>query len=246
VLLGFVAFCSVLGAQACNARFDFDTTSAGSGGSGGTGAVAGVAAGTAGVAAGTAGVAAGTAGVAAGTAGVAAGAAGAAAGAAGMSATGGDCGTHAQCPTNLHCVEGECYECAEDADCKNAGVARCDESHRCVACLGSTDCKSGYTCDFSNRCLPSCKTKADCPVGAHGCDDDRLVCYQCDDDNECRTSTLGPRCASDGSSCVQCRGDADCTGQHCDALTGRCVECRDFRDCASGLCDPTNGVCVVL
>ena len=232
--------CAVSAATACNSSFEFDAPSAGSGG------LANALGGTAGAASGTAGAASGTAGAASGTAGAASGTAGAEPGIAGMSTTGESCGVHAQCPANLHCVEGECYECAEDADCKSTGTIHCDDTHRCVGCIRTADCPSGYTCDsLVNHCLLACKTKADCPATAHGCDDDRFVCYQCDEDRECATSPLGPRCASDGSVCVQCRGDADCQGQHCDVLTGRCVECRDWRDCASGLCNPSDGACVV-
>jgi hypothetical protein len=215
-------------ASACNSRFDFDATNAGSAGLAGAAMGGGGAPGTAGATAGT------TAGTNTGGA-----------GAAGAVSTGGTCGVHAQCPDGLHCVDGECDECGSDGDCKGASAARCDETHRCVACLATTDCPNGYTCDpIANRCLQNCREKSDCPSAAHGCDDDRFVCYQCDEDRECTSSALGPRCAPDGSGCVQCRGDADCAGKHCDTLTGRCVECRDHRDCASGLCDPTHGTCL--
>jgi len=157
----------------------------------------------------------------------------------------GECGVHAACPSNLHCVDGHCYPCAAESDCTELGLGRCDpDRHRCVACLTAADCANGFGCDtLASRCLHACKTRSDCPADAHGCDEQRGVCYECDEDRECAKSALGPVCAIDGSGCVHCRSDADCPDQHCDQLVGRCVECRDWHDCDSGLCDPATSVC---
>jgi hypothetical protein len=63
-----------------------------------------------------------------------------------------------------------------------------------------------------------------CPPDAHGCDEKRMVCYECDEDRECEDSPLGPYCAPDGSGCVECRGSEGCgSEQHCDDLTGKCI-----------------------
>ena len=201
---------------ACNGRFAFDVATAG-GGSGGAPSQAGSAA-----------IAGGGAGALGGGAGVA-----------------GGCGTRQQCPAGLHCADGHCYPCAVNADCTEPGLGQCDPTrHRCVACLTTADCSDGFSCDpLANRCLRACQTKSDCPADAHGCDQRRNVCYQCDEDRECAKSALGPLCASDGSGCVRCRTDADCSDQHCDQLLGRCVECRDWQDCDSSLCDPASATC---
>jgi len=137
-------------------------------------------------------------------------------------------------------------QCAADADCAAYDLARCETSrHRCVGCIETADCPTGFACDaLANRCLQQCKEDANCPATADGCDGLRRVCYQCDDDEECLNSALGHLCASDGSGCVQCRRDADCTDQRCDGLTGRCVDCRDADGCNSGLCNPMTGTCI--
>jgi len=114
-----------------------------------------------------------------------------------------------------------------------------------VACIETADCQMGFSCDaLANHCLQQCKLDADCPASADGCDGLRRVCYQCDEDEECLLSPLGHLCASDHSSCVQCRSDVDCSGQLCDSLSGRCVDCRDASDCESGLCSPMTGACI--
>ena len=206
-----------VGATACNDRFSFDVPLVGN-------------------VEGGAQPQAGSTGAAPGGAGVSAGGTGAALG----------CGEHAACGPNLHCVDGHCHPCAGDGDCMQPGLAHCDaQRHRCVACLTTADCSDGFSCDtFANRCLQACKTLGDCAANAHGCDEKRGVCYQCDEDRECAKSALGALCALDGSGCVHCRSDTDCSGlQHCDPLLGHCVECRDWRDCDAGVCDPIAGVC---
>jgi len=265
-----LALLTLLGAtsQACDQRFEFDALPA-VGGS--TGALSGAAnAGTSlgGASAGSGGSsegggsAGGSGGVAAlggaGTAGSGGlGGAGGSGGLSGNSSSSGSddggagegsqaCGTLAACPAGLHCTGDLCSQCATDADCAPFGLPRCETTrHRCVACLATADCDAGFACDpLANRCLQSCKTDANCPAGAHGCDERRLVCYQCDDSEECAGSSLGHLCASDGSGCVQCLKETDCPGQHCDQLGGRCVDCRDGRDCPSQLCDATTLTCL--
>jgi len=167
-------------------------------------------------------------------------------GGAGASDATAPCGAIAECPDGLHCADDRCVECASDADCGSRAGPRCEPlRHRCVDCLTSQDCAAGSACDsLANHCLPICYADRDCPRGAHGCDERRQVCYQCDEDFECATSPLGSLCATDGSGCVQCRKDVDCKTGHCDQLNGRCVECRDGLDCTSGLCSPTTFSCI--
>jgi hypothetical protein len=146
----------------------------------------------------------------------------------------------------LHCSASECYECVEDGDCATAGFVRCDvQRHRCVECLEKSDCAPDFACDqLANRCLRVCSTELKCPVTAHGCDEGRGVCYECDEDHECSDSPLGPFCSADGSGCVMCKSDEDCSGKRCDQLRGNCVDCRDGRDCPSRLCEPATHTCL--
>jgi hypothetical protein len=155
------------------------------------------------------------------------------------------CGDVAACPADLHCRDNLCWQCASDLDCTVSGLRHCEPiRRRCVACVTTADCDVGYACDsLANRCLKKCEEDVDCK-GQHGCDEHRLVCYQCDEDRECSASPLGPLCATDRSGCVQCLKDADCPNQHCDQLVGRCVDCRDGLDCPSRLCSPTTFTCL--
>jgi hypothetical protein len=157
----------------------------------------------------------------------------------------GPCGDVAACPEGLHCSDDLCWQCASDSDCTASGLTRCEPArHRCVACLTTADCDVGYACDsLAHRCLKKCGGDVDCK-DQHGCDEQRLVCYRCDEDRECSDSPLGSLCASDGSGCVLCRKDADCQNQRCDQLSGSCVDCRDGLDCASRLCNPTTFTCL--
>lgn len=246
-----------LGGSACNSRFAFDTTST-AGGTAGTAPEAGATslAGTQATAGSQSGAAAGGNRGAGGSGGASGnGGAGdggsAGGGAAGTAGTGGAdaCGTRSTCPAPLHCADGECVQCAQDADCASYDLARCEPmKHRCVACMEVKDCKPGFTCDpLAHHCLQSCQDDVvgSCPPSAHGCDEQRSVCYQCDADLECAKSSIGPLCAVDGSGCVQCKSDTDCTNLHCDPFTARCVQCRSARDCPdSGACDPRTGTCL--
>ena len=228
-----------LGSSACDDSFLFDVTMAGAGGT--AGSAGATFSGTTGNGAAGGGRAPGL-----GVGGTAAG------GTAGSSDAGGgggtaqtSCGDVAACPADLHCSGNLCSQCARDEDCTASGLPRCEPTrHRCVACLTTADCEVGHACDsLAHRCLKRCGEDIDCK-GQHGCDELRLVCYQCDEDHECRGSPLGALCASDGSGCVQCRKDADCPNQLCDQLTGRCVDCRDGLDCPSRLCSPTTFTCL--
>jgi hypothetical protein len=236
VVLGLVTL-----AFACDRRFEFDTEAGGAGG-GGLPAVTGGS--SLGGAAG--GISGGNGGVS-GTAPAGAGTGNAGAAAAGEAGTGGStaCGTLAEFTAGTHCSDGGCVECVSDLDCATYGFARCEPMrHRCVACLSTADCEAGFACDsLANRCLQTCVDDDACPITAHGCDERRQVCYQCDEDRECATSANGHLCASDRSGCVQCRKETDCPNQHCDQLSGRCVECRDGGDCVSRICDPKTFSC---
>jgi hypothetical protein len=216
VVLMALAGLEVLSSTACNERFEYDIPRGGAG-TGGTGA-AGQSVGGSAVAGG------GMAGAAPAR-----------------------CGTGPACPSQLHCVEGACTQCEADADCSAFGLLRCQpELRRCVECLATSDCPADFSCDVvAYRCLRTCGPDLPCPPDAHGCDEERMVCYACDEDRECEDSPLGSFCAADGSGCAPCRGTEGCaTDQLCDELSGACVECRDGSDCDSGLCDPHGHTCL--
>lgn len=231
--LGLAVLCAL--GSACDRRFEFDTQAAEAGAAGGSAGVTNGGSALGGSSGGTDGQ--GGAGARGGVAG------GGAAGSGGGSVTA--CGTLLECSAGTHCADGQCVQCAGDSDCAAYGLARCEPMrHRCVACLTTADCQDGFACDsLANRCLQTCADDKSCPADAHGCDERRKVCYECDEDRECATSPLGHLCASDGSGCVQCRKDADCSDRYCDSLSGRCVECRDGGDCPAKICNPVTFGC---
>ncbi len=212
----------LLSAGGCYERLEFDVPQAGAGGQ--------VSAGSAGLG-GQAGVtAAGT--TAGGTAG---------------------CTGDADCRlASLRCdlQSGICFECVADSDCQARGLARCDAAlHRCVECGINQNCKSGFDCDLTTRtCAQQCEEDEACPTAAHGCDDVRLICVECeaDDDDGCALYPGRPYCMIPGNRCGECLSDVNCApGLHCDNITGKCLGCRDSRDCPSTqACEPAGHICI--
>lgn len=181
---------------------------------------------------------------------------GAAGATAGQGGTRPGCVTDGDCQlTPLHCEpqSGACVECLDQSHCQVPGLARCDAAlHRCVECGVEQDCAEGWTCDTrTRRCALACTEDTQCPATAHGCDEERQLCEECetesDGENEheddCQFDPTRPFCSAD-TFCVACLTDADCSGGHCDTLVGRCRECRDSRDCiAPAVCDPSTYTC---
>jgi peptidoglycan-associated lipoprotein len=105
--------------------------------------------------------------------------------------------TYPRCSSDDHCrergevcVQGQCQECATDANCKEGFVCQenrcvprpectpggneCGEGQRCQAgkcvaaeCRTGADCRTGR-CE-NGRCVPACAQDADCP-GGQSCD----------------------------------------------------------------------------
>ncbi|GAB4295792.1 MAG: hypothetical protein Kow0090_10780 [Myxococcota bacterium] len=94
----------------------------------------------------------------------------------------------------LFCVDKQCQECRDAADCKNGWLCK---NYRCEPeCRTNADCSGGFICR-NYKCQPECLTSADCSPG-----------------NKCENQ----RCVPD----VECAADADCPeGKAC--KRGKCV-----------------------
>ncbi len=127
---------------------------------------------------------------------------------------------------------GVACRCASDLDCPETRP-QCDlNTSECVVCLRDDDCEGspiGPVCSLDSTCV-ECTQSVHCPL-------DRPVCQ--------------------GTSCVQCRADADCGGDFC--VDGTCEECDPTGDAtcplataarcdATATCAPctTNGHCAHL
>ena len=99
---------------------------------------------------------------------------------------------------NEVCVQGQCQECATDANCKEGFV--CD-ANKCVPkpeCKDDKGCGAGQKCKAGKCVVHECEKDADCPAGAK--------CTQ----NRCVAPTRG------------CTTNEDCgSGEECKA--GACV-----------------------
>lgn len=158
-----------------------------------------------------------------------------------------DCGL-----IGLHCAagEGRCYECLSDAHCLRPGVPRCDLlQHRCVPCVGASDCGPGQTCERDDRiCIDSCTRNSDCPERYVGCNQARGICVNCLIDEDCAGSPDRLVCDRSSGRCVECDDQPSCPDGHgrCDAYSGHCVACLSSTDCGDLqlVCDPVELVCV--
>ncbi len=169
------------------------------------------------------------------------------------------------CPGNTQCAaptpgaSPTCVECTNDSQC--ADGKKCDTLNgRCVDTLAE--------CNTADRCGPACVR---CPGERPFCLDGQ-VCVQCRNDLECgdgqfclsgecssctddrhcgeRCGACGkdaPFCLTDGttagSSCVQCRSDAECPGGTCNTATHTCensgacaVSCAEGLVCNGSAC----------
>ena len=135
------------------------------------------------------------------------------------------------CPQPAPCVAGDCMEptpfcVAQFGDCRqcdpfseNSERYSCDVSGDSPVCVdGSCDrCESNEQCRLHPNSRPLCRNGQ---------------CLLCDPVNHAGCgSPSRPRCAADGSRCVQCRQDGDCeAGLSCNVESGFC-SCNNNAQC---------------
>jgi hypothetical protein len=124
--------------------------------------------------------------------------------------------------------------CTSDKQCAASGEL-CDQNrHLCVACIDSSGCGDGGTCE-NGKCVvvETCNNSLDCPSG-HVCDKTRGRCVDCLADADCppMNACVGNTCRS------KCTSDKDCRDQMllCDTTAGYCSECLRDSDCKGGAC----------
>ncbi|MDX9720386.1 MAG: hypothetical protein RBU37_06550 [Myxococcota bacterium] len=125
-----------------------------------------------------------------------------------------------ECTRDEHCTESSngahcsslnlCVSCTADEHCAASSIgAYCQLGWgSCVACLDSSHCSPGWTCDFY-RCKAPCESDADC-------------------------ASPRPVCHSTAKLCVECENDAQCQGWFCDQEERDCDECLLDEHCSPG------------
>ncbi|MGC4068857.1 MAG: hypothetical protein QM784_30275 [Polyangiaceae bacterium] len=132
----------------------------------------------------------------------------------------------------------------------------CNEtSNRCVACLGSTDCKDATksVCNKTTFECVGCLASSDCSKDATKpvCDLAKTTCVGCLGNTDCSTATAS-RCDTATNTCTACQADSDCSqiaGKNvCSA--GMCVQCTGKKHGACGelegkalVCDSLSQTC---
>lgn len=156
-----------------------------------------------------------------------------------------DAGACVGCLTNANCATAQlplcnpatqtCVGCLSATDCHDPLHPVCDPtSNSCVACITDANCPAGQVCNATS-CVPGCTATHGCPTGAV-CGP-RGTCVQCAGDADC--SGLTPRCDTGTNHCVACLPGANdnCPmGQYCrpDFVCER--GCKTNTDCPSGMC----------
>lgn len=134
-----------------------------------------------------------------------------------------DCVT---CPNDRPlCHEGMCVACIDEQDC-DAGYW-CSEEGLCELCADDDPLHCGAECLVCEPTTPECSAGA-CVCTADSCESN----YRCEVDGSCvycdTVDNCGPKCdpcagntpfcRPDGTGCVECLGNPDCTAPdtHCD------------------------------
>lgn len=107
------------------------------------------------------------------------------------------CGSDKDCKEhNEVCVQGQCQECAGDANCKTGFIC---QAQKCVPkpeCQNDSTCPSGLKCK-AGKCAPECAQDGDC--GAGKCRQNKCVTNACNTnadctgDTECQQGTCQPK-----------------------------------------------------
>lgn len=140
-----------------------------------------------------------------------------------------ECREDPDCKAGQKCITGKCVSpcqcCPESPFCVETDPGQ-PTARNCTQCRTASDCGEGRQCDLLNgRCvdkLPECGTDARCGP----------KCVDCLASTKDEPTGPRPHCM-DGTVCVQCRHDVDCTtpGTYC--RSGDCVPCTHDRHCGA-------------
>jgi peptidoglycan-associated lipoprotein len=97
------------------------------------------------------------------------------------------CDSDEQCKShNEVCVNGQCQECATDANCKAGFVCQANKCTPKPECTNDQNCPAGSTC-ASGKCTPkACTADGDCGPGAR-CKNNQCVPNTCTSNDDCGT-----------------------------------------------------------
>ncbi len=120
--------------------------------------------------------------------------------------------TYPNCKSDNHCeergevcVQGQCQECATDANCKSGFVCqdqRCVPKPECTP--GGNECGEGKACKAGKCVVHECDANADCGAGSR-CENNRCVTGGCAEDADCPS---GQVCR--GGACEAAQASAGC------------------------------------
>ena len=114
------------------------------------------------------------------------------------------CRTSADCGSSAPaCVSSQCAVCNPGTNEGCASNEKCLGGTSCVQCIGNGDCPSSNPiCGTDHVCHVCTGDSTGCPAGEF-CMPDGSKCVVCRSDTDCTSPGLG-RCLPDGSACVQC------------------------------------------
>jgi hypothetical protein len=153
----------------------------------------------------------------------------------GTGPTGNECQTEVDC-FGQFCVQNQCVECRNAADCTSTTSPFCVEGS-CVACNKDADCGTGYVCE-SNSCIVGCTKDEQCGALA-ACAAGRCEARGCKDNREC-VASIGRSdavCAESGDCSIPCDNDGGCAslGGLFSCVEGFCkyAGCESNAECAA-------------
>jgi hypothetical protein len=151
----------------------------------------------------------------------------------------------------------QCSACGPDGGCEGDAVCYDDPAsgtrYCAMPCVRALRCPDGYKCidgpSARRLCVPEDNMCEGSPCEFVSCDEglvcidglDGTQCVQCEKDADC---TGGTTCDPATNTCVGCTEDSDCEGGRCDPDTNECVQCLGDEDCPTGRCNPETSNCV--
>jgi Cys-rich repeat protein len=160
------------------------------------------------------------------------------------------CRDDRDCVSGQYCTaEGQCAAgCTQDRDCPWGDYCLLAE-HRCVDCLTDQHCIGGVCDPATHTCQRTCSDDWQCWPNVCDTSQDPGVCVECHagDDSKCRQNGLV--CDESARVCVECVVDEDCAStsagpRYCLPEELRCVPCYDDAHCGQGeVCDRADYSC---
>jgi hypothetical protein len=157
------------------------------------------------------------------------------------------------------CRYGRCVECVTGGDCPGAPFQHCSLDGICYDCQADSECRYDYEIcileDINGVARGMCR---ECEYGEPGANDycanqvdeyrpyclSNNMCAECTDNNQCEDPSKSV--CDDTGTCVGCTVNSECSGDTplCDGVSGTCVSCINDNNCGSNRCDTDTHTCV--